>query len=556
MRYYLSYLLYQAHEHYDSAVISEFVCRNYPDSVVARQCAKITLASYVSLRQAAVGQSDEDPVFELAHLRAIAEYIVDNWSQQQESQEALTTLINLSIEQGKFDEAERYLTKIAADSTMRAKAELQTGQALWKKYLTDSKQLQQLKQSDNPPAEQIAVTQKKLDSLKDRIKKILESGTDRLKSEKMSAARATATLSLAQLYLNTQETEKARALLEEEKNGCLALVASNHASIQGQGYAQETYKTALRTYISSLGSVKSSDVSDAMMKKVEEMMSSLEKIVGDSVAGRKRLIGIYIGLASDLEQQIQLAPAASRKSISVGFESFLSRIVEDSANIKILNWAAEMFFSLGKSNDTGQGQVTGEAKRFYTQAVSTYTKILELDNSEANPNVMIHIQLRIATILRRTGEFQKSVNVLDKILRERNAMLNVQIEATNTFQEWAAAEDVTKYLDAINGVAMNNQSRRKVIWGWATLAKKTSQKPKFIEFFYQARYNLAYCRYQYALAQQGNTRSQELKLAQRDIMWTAKLNPDLGGVEWKKKFDGLLKKIQQALGQPIQELAA
>ena len=56
VRYYLSFLHYQVAEYFDAVVMSELVVRHYPDSAVARRCAKIALASYVQSSSEELGR--------------------------------------------------------------------------------------------------------------------------------------------------------------------------------------------------------------------------------------------------------------------------------------------------------------------------------------------------------------------------------------------------------------------------------------------------------------------------------------------------------------------
>ena len=46
VRYYLAFLLFQKEEYFDAAVLSEFVCRGYPDDSLSNHCAGIALSCY------------------------------------------------------------------------------------------------------------------------------------------------------------------------------------------------------------------------------------------------------------------------------------------------------------------------------------------------------------------------------------------------------------------------------------------------------------------------------------------------------------------------------
>ena len=546
----VSYLHYQQKEYYDAVVHSEFVFQRFPSSAMARRCAKIALASWVNLSQQARKNEDDDLRFESEHLQRIAESIVNKLPNTAEAQDALVMLIHVAIAQDDLDAAERSLNRIAEDSPRRGVTELKTGQALLAKYLADSKQLQNRQQADPPPtAAEVQEVQKKIDDLRERARKTLEKGVERTRSLATSPALAAAVLSLAHLYLETQQANLAIALLEDPQHGSLALVENNQVATGAAAYAEETFKTALRAYIAALSEAGRRDASDQLMQKAEHAMDQLEQLVGDSKQGQKRLIGIYVSLAGDLERQIRSATAGSKRALAEGFERFLNNVVERADDIKILNWSAEMLFTLGQTHETGGGRVAGDAERCYSNALTTYKNILRFDSTLRDPNMDMHINIRMATIHRRLGSFSEAINLFEEMLQERNSSLPAQVEAALTYQEWAEAKDSTKYLDAIQGKAMKKGSRRKVIWGWATIAKKTSSNVKFVDKFHQARYNVALCRYRYALAQNGTKRTSTLKLAKRDINWTVKAFPDTVSDQWRVKYDGLLKQIQKALGE-------
>ena len=46
-----------------------------------------------------------------------------------------------------------------------------------------------------------------------------------------------------------------------------------------------------------------------------------------------------------------------------------------------------------------------------------------------------------------------------------------------------------------------SKNDKNTIWGWGEIARMTANNPQFKDQFYDARYNLALCRYNYALAQ-------------------------------------------------------
>ena len=545
--YYLSFLYYQVADYYDAIVMSQLVMQHYPDSAVARRCAKIALASYATLLQQAPTGNEDHKQFENEGLQRTAEQIVKKWPGETEAQEALGILISLAIQQGKFDLAENSLAQIPEDSPQRGEAELKTGQALWNKYLADAKQLQIRNASQEPPTTaQAQQANNDLNDLKQRAKRSLQNGIQRIKTPPVSPTLANASLSLAEVYLNTNEPYEAISQLEHSEYGSLTIAEKNSTGTISQTYRENTFKTALRAYISAVGNTTDTG---QFLKKAEQMMSLLEETVGDNQAGQKRLVAIYVALASDLEQQLKLAPLQTKQALSKGFEKFLLRVVDRSSDLKILKWSAEMFYRLGQENDSGQGLVSESAKNYYQLALETYDKTLLAEEVTNNANLAAYLKMRKASVLRCVDEFGKAMEIFKDLLQRRNAMITVQVEAALTLQQWGDASNQGKYNDAMQGIH-HKGSQKKTVWGWATIARKTSDNPKFTATYYQARHHLAYCRYRWALSQaDDNQRVKTLKRAKQDITWTAKFHPDLGGETWKNKYDALLKKIQKSLNE-------
>jgi hypothetical protein len=72
-----------------------------------------------------------------------------------------------------------------------------------------------------------------------------------------------------------------------------------------------------------------------------------------------------------------------------------------------------------------------------------------------------------------------------------------------------------------------------------------------------ARYNLALATYSMAMKESTNeAKMKYLGMAKKYITVIIRIYPDLGGVELTKRYDILLRKIQQALGEPTVGLKA
>jgi hypothetical protein len=550
VRYFLCFLYYGAEDYYKSALAGEFVARRYPDSSGARPCAKIAMASYLKLY---AESPSEDKEFETSQIIGIANYITEKWSDQPEAVEALNTLIPFMIQAGKLDAAEAYLNDIPEDSPKRGAAEIKTGQAMWSAYLKGMSDLRQQEEEASqegaaPISVDVAAEKQKLEELKQRAQSILEGGVNRMTaSGKVDESTATAALSLSQIYVDTDQTDKAVALLEDAQVGPLALVQGKHSAAGREGFAAEAYKTALRAYISSLANATDSD---AVIKKATDVMDAMKATIEQD-----QLVAIYVSLARDLEKQMELATPDTKTALSKGFETFLTRLRSGSTDFSVLTWVAETFTSLASGFDTGQ-QLTAEAKKYYEEAAATYDVILEKAKLD-DPKIKTQVLLRQADTKRRLFKFTEARDLYVTVLKETPAMLNVQVDAAKLYQAWGAfPKSAAQYAKAMGGSEKDPATGKNIIWGWGRLFQITARYPEYRDVFHEARYNLAVCRYEYGRAMKSaDDRQKELEKGKNAILQTQALygtGPEW--LKWRPDYDALLKKIQTALNEPANGL--
>ncbi|ADB18833.1 hypothetical protein Psta_4184 [Pirellula staleyi DSM 6068] len=554
VRYLLCFFLFGEKQYHDAIVLGEFVANRYPESQGARACAKIAMASYIQLF---AESKSADKSYESGRIISVADYIVKKWPDQPEAEEALNTLIPFMIREKRIADAEDYLAKIPAESQFRGIAELKTGQALWGTYLDTSRQLREWENgtTEQPEGTDIAKVKAELEVLRSKAKSTLENGVNRMKAgTEISKWVTDAVLYLTQIYVETGEADKAVTLLEDPKVGIITLLKANDPSTQRDGFAEETYKTALRCYISSLATSKDPD---ATVAKAKEVMQSLKDRMGATPEGQQKLVSIYYSLARDLQGQMERADATAKSGLGKGFEAFLGQVGKDSTELNVLNWVAETYRGMGESFATSDpGKVSPEAKRYLDQAVVTYNKILDTGAKKQgflSEQMNVQIQLQVAKTKRALGDFEGSINEFEKILKTSNNNLVIQQEAARTFQSWGSAKSLPdRYSDAIFGARPDNtKNGKRTIWGWAQIAAMTAANAKFRDSFFEARYNLAVARFGMANTTKDTAKKGDItKSAKRDIELMARLYPDLGGDKWRPQFDALCKRIQTALKEP------
>jgi tetratricopeptide (TPR) repeat protein len=401
--------------------------------------------------------------------------------------------------------------------------------------------------------------------LKTKAADILQKGVERMQaSEQLSPTLVAAVVSLAQIFVDTGQPEKAIEWLENETVGPLKLLnEGNEAVYSSPQMPIEIYKLALRSYVA---------VQPQRLEDAEKVMIELERAVsqaGDDKAS-ENLTQIYMALGRELQQQLEelrnTKKQAQLKAVSEGFESFLKRIVErDKGNTwNSLTWAAETFHSLGSGYDDEKSPVlTREAKQYYLEAVKAYQSIIAHAQADQNfapkdPNALDGVRLRLALCQRKIGQFDEAIKTIVSILKVRPMMLPAQVLGAETYQT-KGATDKDSYGLAILGGGDRDAKGRPIIWGWAKISKLTQNQEKFEDTFHLARIKLSECRYLYAMMirepdrEKEKTKRRRTLTAAREDMWvTYKLYPKLGGKSRTEEYNRLLIKIQKALGdQPL-----
>jgi hypothetical protein len=419
VRYLLAFLSYSDNNFYDAVVQAEFLAYRYPEAQGARPCAKIAMASYIKL-YAENTTTDKD--FESKRIVDVCDYIVRKWPDQPEAQDALNTLIPFMIRERKLKEAQDYLAKIPEDSIHRGSAELKTGQALWASYLESSSQIRKWEADPTTKPDDVDLAGRKaeLDVLKSNAKTTLVNGVARMQqSGEVTQVLVAAMLSLSQIYVDTNEAGKAITALEDAKVGPLPLVRAGHEiSTSTKGFAEEVFKTALRAYISSLAGAGASG--QELVDKAKLVMADLGKFVGSDAEGQKRLIGIYVSLAKDLQKQMELADDQSKVALGKGFEAFLDQLATaPNTDYKILNWIAETYRGMGES--FGPAKSTQEpAKSYFGKSIASFQKLREL--AEKNPSAyppgfVTVLRLNVARAQKNLYQYVEAMKIYEDILR-------------------------------------------------------------------------------------------------------------------------------------------
>ncbi|MBN2579328.1 MAG: hypothetical protein JXB10_10085 [Pirellulales bacterium] len=540
----LAYLYFLDQQYYDAAAVGDFLARRYPGSAWAKQSAKIALAAYAELYNESTDEADKE-LF-AGKLGATAEFITQHWPDSSAADDAWMMLVRIAILRREVEKALLYLEKIPADSPRRGRMELQTGQALWSAYLDAARK----PEAERPP-------QTDLTALAEQAEKLLQAGVDRKRSDveaggELNYTLATSVLSLAQVFLDNNQPEKAVVWLTDPKLGPLTLCETNHPlGAEHPEFRRSVYQTALRAFVAAQD-----------LARAEKVMEALERL-GD---GGEKLTQIYLALGKELEELLkrlqEQGKAEQAAAVRRGFDLFLTKITQRPAaelNFNALSWVAETFMGLGSSLDPQDGPPPAPAKEYYQKAAETYEKILQLCAADKKfapgPTSATVIKIRLSRCLRRLGRFNRALDLLAEILKENRNVLDVQIEAAETYQAWGKVKPRYYNLAISGGKPVETpQGKTNLVWGWGTISRRLQFQPAYKNKFFEARYHLARCRLDLARTQTGSQRKKTLNQAVGDVAVVFSLYPQLGGPSWFNKFDALLKEIQTTAGLPVEGL--
>ena len=542
VRYFVCYLYFTQGRYHEAAVMGDFVSRKFPQSAGAKQCAKISLACYLKLLEAA---GDEPKAFEIGKVAMATRWIADQWQDTPEAIESLSTVVPIMVNANALEFACEFAQLLPEASSQRAMAELVAGQALW------ASQLSRQQRNANLSSAPAVITGDDAGEVEGpNALALLISGYEHLpKDSEVDASVATAILSLAQALVAkgqsvSESTEKSQMnaskvveILEDENFGPLGLIDREHEAAQNPIFVQESLRTALQAYISSLDSDPV-----AMMAKAQDMMGKLRQAVGADDVGKRRMLAIYVTLAQTMESNLAKAPPKSRKQMSGVFESFLAALSADADDPGTLNWVAETFASLGAGFDDGGKALDANASLYYQKSIDAFHNLLDQINLQ--PALQTQVRARMAEVKVKNRDYQGAMADMRQLLKVNPSAVNLQVEAAKILQRWGSV-DSTKYSDAIQGV---RGSEKGGVWGWGKIANATMPHAQFRDVFYEARYEIAACQCARATTLSGAERTKQLSAAEKTLAVTEKLYPKLGGEKWSLRYEELHDEIKRAGG--------
>jgi len=372
----------------------------------------------------------------------------------------------------------------------------------------------------------------------------IETGVERMKQAgaDVNDNLAAATYALAQICLEKGQPDKAVQWLDDPKFGAHTLL--RHPVTDQGSFRIDALKLTLQAYVAA-----------QRWEAVEPLLGTLEEM-GRDIA----LAPIYVGLGQQIEKSLKrfrdVGDAAQADKAAPVLDLVLTRIAgrpDSEVNFDSLRWTANALSNLADRVDRGV-KTNVEAAGYYSKAVAVYEKIRKMSLADEkftpDPLATTEIEIGLARCYRRLGEFHAAIAILVKILRTQTNLMAAQREAALVYQAWGE-EKASNFLLAITGanrIELSDGSDFTVVWGWGQISKRALSGRGNEGLFFEARYCLAFCRFRYALTRANPQRNNLLKEAERDVLVVLRQYPEMGGKAWYDQYDGLLKRIQNALG--------
>jgi hypothetical protein len=546
VRYFLCWLYWENQDYYRAAVLGEFLARRYPDHPAASSAAKLAMASYERLysQAAAQGGSHSDTDFEARRMAQIAEFITRRWPGTPDAEAAQSVLVSYAIRTDHISEAEKLLE--GASDQSRPQLELQLGNAMWAQYL-------QMAQSNRgaPEKDEAALARLKAAA----VTHLRNSFENARQERRISDSAATAGLHLAQAQLSDGKYEDAIRLLEDRQLGPLALLSQKHPAASRPQFAIQAYQAALRAYVMA---------TPPQAQKAIDMMQALEHAVKQDGGNDAQLTQVYIGLGITLQKQLAELREAGRGAegarISAAFGQFLEKIAarQGEADWPTRMWIAQTYFEMAdvdrRPGTAMPARLSDAARSYVTRSRDVYRQLLDdaATHSDLAPsgNAVLAAKMQLGECYRALGQYQQALDTFSEVLREKESSLSAQRAAAYTYQQRGQVEGADWLERAIHGGYKVRSSGRNRIWGWLKISQVAARAgEKHRDAFYEARANIARCRYLAAMKRSGPQRQQDLAKAKQGIQSLAQLYPELGSQRWRSEFDTILKQIQNAAGE-------
>jgi hypothetical protein len=467
-------------------------------------------------------------------IESLSKYLLETWPAAEETRAAIINLIQLALESSNWVDAERYLKMLPNDSVEYGRIARDLGFIEWANLLQTLDAKKKAGQAAGPEDDE---------ALK-RCESLLTEGWNSLTEETLDERAVQAAAALAKIYLNAEQLDKTLEVMNKEKVGPLHVVRNAPQLVPDAKVKLEVFRVNLRALVMSASKGGQEIQPDVIRGLIDEMQQT--------ASDPKQMVSNLVVLAQELMEQVRTTTdAAAKGKLSDLVALLLDKAIDVSEEVDILEWVGKSLQALATDvKDTPA--LAAKGQQLAQTAEKSIAKLLELaknDPSLLDDKKREQLEILQALAARNRGDFKTAVETLTKVLRKNNLMFLAQIEVARTYQMWGEqAKSLDHFKSAMLGAEMDAAKRTNTVWGWGRISQRLAQQPNLQEYFFESRYNLAYCRYEIAkLAATPADRQKGTEQAYGDIKSTALNFPELGGQKWQAKFDVLLRQIQREL---------
>ena len=520
VRYLQSYCHFAKGRYSNSAVIGRFLMEKYPTIDWSRQASALMVRSYERIFDSSTG-----PGRDLARDKIIeaASAMSTRWADSNESASAAVAATRVAVLDGDFEAADRFFSKIPANSPNRGPLAAKIGQEIWgqRKTATDEKQRMKVAKS---------------------AKQFLSAAIENSDPATMNFSIGVAALYYIDASRDAGDVREAVKRSDE----MLKSLDSNKVIGKSTKFRQSAYNAALNTYLAALsgGGVKGKP-----QKWIDKSKGVIKKMA-DEAAGDSKAVAnvsrVYRKVAIDLEDKFESLPNLKEKeSFAASLQSFFSAIGSGAKDGKTRLWAGSTLLSIAESLKSAGGDAKG--KELAAEAIGLLDAAKEA-GFDGDEKLELNYQQQLALAQRSSGDYEAAVKSFEAILAKANG-LNLQIDAAKTLFLWGVEKNEGQPLvSAMNGRTTYKDPKtgksRKRIWGWKTLDGLTRGNEKFREQFRECKYYSVLCRLRYGEIADSK---KAIQSAKKDLDRALQRFDDLAVGPWKKKYDQLLKDLESAL---------
>jgi len=535
-RYLLSYVYLQQGREQDAFILAREVMRRHRDDTpdTASDATEMAISAAVRMWSAA---PPDGRVFEMNLVKEVCEEVIQAFPDSRRATDARMRLGRIYLELNNPSEAARTFLQVPEGDDGYADAQIEAGQAWWLAWAQAS--------SGNSESNADRVSQETLQDWKTKARTLLTDGIRLGRANQpgnqLSDAVIRAEVSLCGLLNQDGDFAETVLHLTDGDPSVIEAIESNDVrpqrGIRSAAFAGLCYRTLLRAYVGTQNIDAALDV-----------MSRLQDL------GTSNTAAIYTQLGRELQKELQRLTDAGDterlQSVRDSFEQFLTQIYEsrDRSDSAALLWIGETYAGLAAGTSD-----SSEAARSWEKAATIYQELLQSDIAEATAAA---VKGKLIRVQRQRQNYESAVQLARESLGENPVSVAVQMEAARALADWGEHGEPQRLLESIGGLPTD--ASEKVIWGWATLARRLQNsrqqvtQDKLRPVFLEARYELSRSRLRYAQVEPGSGRKQ-LQAAAQEVASMARVLQETEE-SWWQKFDELYQDIQGELGEPVAAL--